>query len=86
MKYFRNAYEVACLGVTENDWRALAHAAIEGFEVKIAAKAFSRVKDLRYLDLIHELHVSRSFTVGLIFESSLLNVSHCHTAGKQRSV
>jgi len=27
--YFRDAYKVACLGVTEGDWRALAMEALE---------------------------------------------------------
>jgi hypothetical protein len=28
--YCRDAYKVACLGVTEGDWEALAHEALEG--------------------------------------------------------
>ena len=37
-KFFmwRNAYKVACLGVTDGDWRALAMASLEGLEFNIA--------------------------------------------------
>ena len=32
----RDAYKVACLGVTDGDWRALAMASLEGLEFNIA--------------------------------------------------
>ncbi|KAK7605351.1 hypothetical protein V9T40_007209 [Parthenolecanium corni] len=53
-QYFDEAYAVACLGVTENDWKALAHAALEGFELHIAIKAFSKIRSLQHLDLIYD--------------------------------
>ena len=31
-KMFKNAYQIACLGVTQNDWRTLA---LEALEVRI---------------------------------------------------
>lgn len=48
---------IASLGVTENDWRSLAQAALEKFDLNIAIKAFSRVKDLQHLDLIYDFLV-----------------------------
>jgi len=36
--YFRDAYKVACLGVTEGDWRALA---LEALEVLINSQHYS---------------------------------------------
>ncbi|XP_048590687.1 intraflagellar transport protein 122 homolog isoform X2 [Nematostella vectensis] len=54
-KMYRDAYNVACLGVTEGDWRALALDALEGLDFETAKKAFIRVRDLRYLELIHNI-------------------------------
>uniref|UniRef100_A0A4W3GC19 Intraflagellar transport protein 122 homolog n=1 Tax=Callorhinchus milii TaxID=7868 RepID=A0A4W3GC19_CALMI len=51
-KMFKEAYQIACLGVTENDWRDLAMEALEGMDFDIAKKAFIRGRDLRYLELI----------------------------------
>eukprot|EP00795_Rhopilema_esculentum_P002486 gene2486-18149_t len=45
-KLYSDAYRVACLGVTDGDWRALAMAALE---------AFIRVRDLKYLQLINSI-------------------------------
>ncbi|XP_073975880.1 intraflagellar transport protein Oseg1 isoform X2 [Rhodnius prolixus] len=54
-KLFREVYEIACLGVTECDWKTLAHSALDSFNLEIARKAFVRVKDLTYLELIHDI-------------------------------
>ena len=37
---YDEAYGVACLGVTENDWRLLGTEALEKMKLKIARKAF----------------------------------------------
>ncbi|XP_005000652.1 intraflagellar transport protein 122 homolog isoform X5 [Cavia porcellus] len=54
-KMFREAHQIACLGVTEADWRELAMEALEGLEFETAKKAFARVQDLRYLELISSI-------------------------------
>ncbi|KAM5279663.1 intraflagellar transport protein 122 homolog [Ctenodactylus gundi] len=54
-KLFREAYQIACLGVTDADWRELAMEALEGLELETAKKAFARVQDLRYLELISSI-------------------------------
>ncbi|XP_064632482.1 intraflagellar transport protein 122 homolog isoform X2 [Lineus longissimus] len=54
-KNYKNAYQVACLGVTDGDWEALAHEALEGLSLEVAKRAFVRIKDLRYLELIHSI-------------------------------
>ncbi|XP_072181762.1 intraflagellar transport protein 122 homolog [Diadema setosum] len=54
-KQFKDAYKVSCLGVTEKDWTALAHEALQGLDFDTAKKAFTRVRDLRYLELIHSI-------------------------------
>ncbi|KAM6413714.1 intraflagellar transport protein 122 homolog [Rhynochetos jubatus] len=54
-KMFKEAYQIACLGVTDTDWRELAMEALEGLEIETAKKAFTRVRDLRYLELISSI-------------------------------
>ncbi|XP_065066835.1 intraflagellar transport protein 122 homolog isoform X1 [Rhopilema esculentum] len=54
-KLYSDAYRVACLGVTDGDWRALAMAALEGLEFQISKMAFIRVRDLKYLQLINSI-------------------------------
>ncbi|XP_050168666.1 intraflagellar transport protein 122 homolog isoform X1 [Myiozetetes cayanensis] len=54
-KMFKEAYQIACLGVTDADWRELAMEALEGLEFETAKKAFTRVRDLRYLELINSI-------------------------------
>lgn len=49
---YNDAYKLACLGVTEGDWRKLAMEALESLELEIAKKAFARLRDLKYIDLI----------------------------------
>merc|ERR1719446_1118188 len=52
-KDFETAYKVACLGVTEADWRLLALDALQSLRFDIARKAFIRIRDMRYIDLLN---------------------------------
>ncbi|RDD42914.1 Intraflagellar transport protein 122-like protein [Trichoplax sp. H2] len=54
-KDFANAYKVACLGVTDPDWRNLAMDAIESLNFDIAKKSFIRIRDFCFLQLIHNI-------------------------------
>ncbi|XP_051964785.1 intraflagellar transport protein 122 homolog isoform X1 [Xyrauchen texanus] len=54
-RMFQEAYRIACLGVTDNDWRDLATEALEGLDFHTAKNAFIRVRDLRYLELINSI-------------------------------
>ncbi|XP_013990296.1 intraflagellar transport protein 122 homolog isoform X2 [Salmo salar] len=54
-RMFKEAYQIACLGVTDSDWRDLATEALEGLDFDTAKKAFIRVRDLRYLELINSI-------------------------------
>eukprot|EP00455_Lapot_gusevi_P044462 TRINITY_DN5556_c0_g8_i1.p1 TRINITY_DN5556_c0_g8~~TRINITY_DN5556_c0_g8_i1.p1 ORF type:complete len:717 (+),score=248.02 TRINITY_DN5556_c0_g8_i1:1-2151(+) len=56
---FDNAYRVACLGVTETDWRELAMEALLGLSLDIAKKAFIRVRDVRYIELVNRIEMAR---------------------------
>eukprot|EP00158_Paraphelidium_tribonemae_P008633 Partr_v1_DN28634_c0_g2_i3_m49606 putative Intraflagellar transport 122 homolog (Chlamydomonas) len=53
--HLQKAYEVGCLGVTDSDWKRLAVNALEKLDLTIAKKAFVRLRDYRYLDLIRTL-------------------------------
>lgn len=48
------AYDAACLGVTDQDWRTLGAAALQHGDLQVAKGAFSRVKDARFLSLVFE--------------------------------
>ena len=67
---YREAYAIACLGVTEGDWDALANAALEGLEFEIAKKSFIRTKNLKYLELIHSIEV-RNYCIIKLYLSIL---------------
>ena len=54
-KMFHTAYNVACLGVTNNDWCHLANEALESLNLEVAKNAFTRVRELRYLEFIHQI-------------------------------
>ena len=43
-KRYKDAYKVACLGVTDADWRALALDALEGLDLSTAKQSFIRVR------------------------------------------
>ncbi|KAF6264914.1 hypothetical protein COO60DRAFT_1621541 [Scenedesmus sp. NREL 46B-D3] len=48
-----SAYKVACLGVTEGDWRTLALAALQVLELEVARAAFIRLHDVRAVELLN---------------------------------
>lgn len=58
-KNYELAYKVACLGVTESDWRFLGLTALQDLELEIARKAFIRVRDLKYIELINTIEQER---------------------------
>lgn len=50
-KDFNMAYKIACLGVTEQDWRSLGIEALKAYDFDMSKKAFARIRDLKFLDL-----------------------------------
>ena len=50
-KDFKLAYKIACLGIADQDMKALGIAALKQRQFTTARKAFSRVKDLGYIEL-----------------------------------
>ncbi|KAI8823543.1 WD40-repeat-containing domain protein [Fimicolochytrium jonesii] len=59
-KDFDAAYKVACLGVTEADWRRLALDALEASRLDVALKAFIRTRDMQFIDLIRGMEKVKS--------------------------
>ncbi|GAB5355532.1 hypothetical protein AAMO2058_000213600 [Amorphochlora amoebiformis] len=59
LQQYDKAYATACLGVTESDWRALAIASLSALRTDIARKAFIRIRDVRYIELLERIEVSR---------------------------
>jgi intraflagellar transport protein 122 len=49
---FDKAYQIACLGVTDTDWRLLAHQALTGLNYSISKKSFIRLRDTKYISLL----------------------------------
>lgn len=45
------AYKIACIGVTEQDWRALGIESLLEKNFSLARKAFVRIRDLKFIDL-----------------------------------
>jgi len=54
---FSNAYRLACLGETSTTWEALGHACIEQGDFRLAKKCFSRIRDVKYLNLLANYEV-----------------------------
>eukprot|EP00457_Paulinella_chromatophora_P000660 gb/GEZN01000660.1/.p1 GENE.gb/GEZN01000660.1/~~gb/GEZN01000660.1/.p1 ORF type:complete len:1240 (-),score=215.56 gb/GEZN01000660.1/:187-3660(-) len=57
---FGRAYQVACLGVTRADWQEMALRSLSQLELSVAKKAFARVQDMRYVDLIKRIEIART--------------------------
>lgn len=58
-KLYREAYDVACMGVTEADWSQLAHESLNALELEIANQAFQRIQDFKYLELMETINNQR---------------------------
>lgn len=56
---FERAYTVACLGVTDTDWRQLAMRSLEGLSFAIARKAFVRLRDVRFIELLESIETAQ---------------------------
>lgn len=66
------AYEVACLGVTDGDWRFFGVACLRAEKFDLARKAFARIKDMRYMELLTQLEAVKGSRGGRDEEGMLL--------------
>eukprot|EP00903_Cladosiphon_okamuranus_P013353 g12445.t1 len=55
---FHQAYAVACLGVTQRDWRILGTSAVQAMEFEVGRKAFTRLRDLRFIDVLSDIEIA----------------------------
>lgn len=55
MGKYEDAYKIASLGVTNNDWISLAEAATEALQFKIAKDAYVKLRNFSSLELINDL-------------------------------
>eukprot|EP00753_Platysulcus_tardus_P014889 PLAT4607.1.p1 GENE.PLAT4607.1~~PLAT4607.1.p1 ORF type:complete len:1226 (-),score=654.52 PLAT4607.1:178-3855(-) len=71
---FEEAYAVACLGVTESDWRMLAMRAMQAMSLDVARKAFIRVRDMRYIELLNNIEQGLRLGTGKpqLYEAEIL--------------
>jgi intraflagellar transport protein 122 len=58
-KNCEQAYKMACLGVTDTDWMNLAIECIQNHNFSLARKAFTRNKDIKYLELVNKIEVEK---------------------------
>lgn len=52
---FEEAFRVACLGVTTNDWDSLGRAALDALNFQVAQDAFVKTRNLPWLEFISEI-------------------------------
>lgn len=77
-KMFREAYQIACLGVTDSDWRDLATEALEGLDFDTAKKASGKHSGLRQPSarpLHFDLFTSRHINSNSPFRAFLFSLS-----------
>lgn len=60
----QSAYNIACLGVPESDWKLLALRALRENSVSVAKNAFARLKDMKFLNLVEQIQRHRSLSQG----------------------
>ena len=56
---FENAYRIACLGVTNGDWKMLGMHAMSQLNLDIARKAFIRTKETKLVELLNRIELER---------------------------
>ena len=63
-KDFANAYKIACLGLTDEDWRMLGMHALSSLQLDIARKAFIRIKEVKLVELLNRIELERRVALG----------------------
>ncbi|CAM9228975.1 unnamed protein product, partial [Ascophyllum nodosum] len=60
---FQQAYTVASLGVTQRDWGVLGVSALQALDFEAGRKAFVRLRDLHFMDLLSEIEAKSLYEV-----------------------
>ncbi|KAH9582225.1 WD40 repeat [Trypanosoma melophagium] len=58
-KDFESAYSIACLGVTEGDWKMLGIHAMTQLKLDIARKAFIHIREIKFVELLNRLELQQ---------------------------
>lgn len=53
--FYREAYQIACLGITAADWEGLAKSALEALRLNVARDAYVKIRNLPWLQVIGDL-------------------------------
>ena len=64
---FKSAYKVACLGVSEEDWRHLGMQALQCNQIETARNAFVRICDMKSISLLG--HVEQELKIASVTKS-----------------
>lgn len=56
---FESAYRVACLGVTDGDWKMLGMHAMTHLHLEIARKAFIRIREVKFVELLNRIELEK---------------------------
>jgi len=51
---FESAYKVACMGITEQDFKYLGLEALQAGDFDVASKCFLRIKEMPYIELLNK--------------------------------
>ncbi|KAJ3016424.1 hypothetical protein HKX48_004032 [Thoreauomyces humboldtii] len=76
-KDYEAAYRIACLGVTETDWRRLAMEALEGMRLDVAHESFVRTRDVHFINLVRA--AQRAQAEGKLDTQMLLADMHAYS-------
>lgn len=83
------AVQVACLGVTDADWRVIGEAAVQALRLDQAASAYRRIRDSPMLHAVQQLSRLRSEGLPLPLTRAAalavlvrISISNCGTDGK----
>jgi intraflagellar transport protein 122 len=85
-KEFAKAYQIACLGITEADWKMLGMHAMTHLALDVARKSFVRIRDVKFVELLNRIELDRRTSGGneglllgdiLAFQGKYMEAAKC---------
>lgn len=73
-RQFDKAFSAACQGVTQHDWSQLAHTALQALELPIATRAFQRLKELPFMNLLDRFRRSNPPALDMMPDSARVSL------------